>query len=212
MRAKWLALLIAGAGVMGAATAWGDVLYFQDGESLHGRLSRVTGELIEFQAGGSTVRFWERRLKTVRRLQLGSRWDRVETRTGETQVGEIFYVDAFNVELRTPDGNLRIPRLLVRDIVLGAPDNLPESPAGGTQDGMAEPPAGNPMAEPAEPFLPNASPPLPGQASEAPLRPAQAPGVRENDRAFRQEPGPEGRKSPQTGRPMVVFPSASSGR
>lgn len=200
MRARWLASLMMGVGMTYAATGWGDMLYFQDGQSVHGRLSRVTGELIEFQAGGTHGRFWEQRTKIVQRLQLSNRQDRVETRTGQTEIGEVFYVDAFNVELRTSAGNLRIPRLLVRDVALGAPKSPPADKA--ENDGSNN--ASETSAKQSNPSVRLSPPPFPDRESGTSSKPW--PG---NSKVGRK-PESDEKKQLQTGRPLVVFPSNAS--
>lgn len=100
-----------------------DVLHFHSGKVMQGKLSRVTGDLIEFAEGGGFGN-----LQVVRRLTLSNRRDVVETRKNERYFGEIIYVDKFKVDMQTPTGMVKINRLLVKNVVMGTPMEQPGSP------------------------------------------------------------------------------------
>src|SRR5438045_3759690 len=73
-----------------------DMLHFYSGKVMQGKLSRVTGDLIEFIEGNG---FGDQQV--VRRLTLSNRHDVVETRRNEKYFGEIIYVDKFKVDIQT---------------------------------------------------------------------------------------------------------------
>jgi|GEM_PF-2986349 len=106
-----------------AAISRADVLHFHSGKVMQGKLSRVTGDLIEFAEGGGFGN-----LQVVRRLTLSNRRDVVETRRDERYFGEIIYVDKFKVDMQTATGMVKINRLLVKNVVMGTPMEQPGSP------------------------------------------------------------------------------------
>jgi hypothetical protein len=94
--------------------ACADIIHMYNGKVIHTKIKRVTGEIIEY-TGALTGR------SDVKRIELTSRRDVVETRNGRKYFGEIIYIDKFKVEMQTPTGRTKINRLLVINIVLGTP-------------------------------------------------------------------------------------------
>ena len=104
------------AGICVPASA--DVLHFYNGKTLQGKVSRVTGDIIEFKPDWFNSQF-------IERITLTNRRDIVETRTGKKYFGEIIYIDKFQVELQTAAGRTKLNRLLVKSIVVGSPLQAP---------------------------------------------------------------------------------------
>lgn len=97
-----------------------DVLHFHSGKILRGKVSRVTGEIIEFTEGDS---FGSK--QNVKRLTLSNRCDIVETRKGEKYFGEIVYIDKFKIDMQTGTGMVKINRLRVSNVIMGTPMEQP---------------------------------------------------------------------------------------
>lgn len=119
--------------------AWADILHFSNGQQLNGKVSRMTGELIEFKRKDSALSLFNPMPEMIKRADLKNRRDAVEMRNHQTYVGEILYIDAFSVEIRTSTGNIKLPRLRIREISLGIPDATNIDPnASGFQPKQAE--------------------------------------------------------------------------
>jgi hypothetical protein len=101
---------------------WADILHFNNGQQLSGKVSRMTGELIEFKRKDSATSIFNPMAEMIKRADLKNRHDAVEMRNHQTYIGEILYMDAFSVEIRTNTGNIKLPRLRVREISLGIPE------------------------------------------------------------------------------------------
>jgi hypothetical protein len=89
----------------------------------------VTGDLIDFKP-----RFF--RIQSFQRLHLMNRRDVVEMRNMEKIFGEIMYADGFHVEIITASGRTKLNRFLIKNIVLGTPEqppvDIPSKPSLGT--------------------------------------------------------------------------------
>jgi hypothetical protein len=93
-----------------------DALHFYSGKMMRGKLSRVTGDLIEFTEGNG---FGSK--KVIHRLHLSNRHDCVETRNKLSYFGEIIYVDKFKIDMQTTTGMVKINRLTVTNVIMGTP-------------------------------------------------------------------------------------------
>ncbi len=107
--------------------AHADLAYLQNGEVLTGKVGRMTGEIIGFERARTGKYRLFHSTENVLRLRLTSRNDVVETRKHDSYYGEIFYIDKFFVEMHTKTGTLHIPRINIRNIVLGSPAEVPAS-------------------------------------------------------------------------------------
>src|ERR1700744_4968817 len=99
--------------------AQADVIHLATGQTVRGKVGRVTGDIIGFQRDTGHFSFFTPE-ESIQRLRLTNRHDVVETRNQETVYGEILYVDRFRVELRTSSGTASIPRINIKNIVLGS--------------------------------------------------------------------------------------------
>jgi hypothetical protein len=102
---------------------WADMLYFQDGHSVKGKVNRVTGDLIELKSPNARgfSRLWEHAPQMVRRNELMNRQDKLETLDKKTYTGEVIYMDSHSLELRTSMGKINVPRYRIKQLVLGEP-------------------------------------------------------------------------------------------
>jgi hypothetical protein len=100
--------------------AHADVVHFYNGKVLRGKISRLTGDIIEFNASGLSTDN-----EAFERLTLTNRHDVVDIRGGKRLFGEIIYIDKFKVELSTASGLVKISRRKVKNIVLGTPKQQP---------------------------------------------------------------------------------------
>lgn len=109
--------------VLLSAYSLADVVHFHNGKVLRGKLSGATGDLFEFKPS-----FF--RTQSFQRLELTNRHDIIEMRNMQKFFGEIIYANSSVVEIATAAGHTQLNRWLIRNIVLGAPDELPvEIPA-----------------------------------------------------------------------------------
>jgi hypothetical protein len=102
-----------------------DVVHFANGNTVQGKLDRLTGDIIEFRRNS---RFMGN-LDYFKRIQLTDRHDVVETRDRKKYFGEIIYLDNFILEIQTSVGSVRLKRMELTDVVLGSPAQTPTVPA-----------------------------------------------------------------------------------
>jgi hypothetical protein len=99
-----------------------DVMNFQNGKIVQGKLERLTGDIIEFKEtrpfGGNMH---------VNRIQLTNRHDIVAVHGLKRYFGEIIYLDRFKLELKTATGLVNLSRLSLTDIIMGSPAEEPVS-------------------------------------------------------------------------------------
>ncbi len=100
------------------STAWADVVHLHNGKVLRGKLSRATGDILEFKTD------WLNR-QNIQRLTLTNRRDVIELNSGQKHFGEIIYVDKFQIDMKTATGLVKIPRYKIHNIVLGTPLQQP---------------------------------------------------------------------------------------
>lgn len=116
-----------------------DVIHLHEGKTVRCTIKRITGDIIEFNQGRFATQ------ESIQRIRLTNRHDIVETRDNKKFFGEVVYIDKFKIELSTPTGRKRINRLLVRNLVLGTPAELPVShnakpaPSSAIQPAVSEP-------------------------------------------------------------------------
>jgi hypothetical protein len=115
-----------------------DVLNFHNGKVVHGKLERLTGDIIEFKEAGP---FGNR--MHVARLKLTNRHDIVAVHGFKRYFGEILYLDRFKLELKTATGLVSLNRLKLSNIILGSPA---EQPVSNTDIMHMAPGANNPKA------------------------------------------------------------------
>ena len=106
----------------GGLAAWADVLHFYQGAHQRGKIYRVTGELIEFKPEDARGD-----VSVIRRIRLSDRRDVVEMRDGQKHFGEILYADRFKIDLQTAQGNRKLSRWRVKNLVMGSPSQNPLS-------------------------------------------------------------------------------------
>jgi hypothetical protein len=139
------------------ASALADVVHFHNGKTLRGKLTSVTGELIEFKPS-----FF--RSQTFTRLTLTNNQDVVEMKNFQKYFGRVIYADNWQVAIVTSSGRMNLNRFLVRNIVLGSPGQPPvELPqAGKPEEARAMPAQGivSPDTSPMIPSLPSSRIPL----------------------------------------------------
>lgn len=102
-----------------------DVVHFANGNSVRGKLDRVTGDIIEFRRS----KHFYGNLDYFKRIQVTDRHDVVETHDGQKYFGEIIYLDDFLLEIQTASGAVRINRMNLTSVVLGSPVQTPNVPA-----------------------------------------------------------------------------------
>ncbi len=105
------------------ATCLADVLHFQNGKVMRGKLNYATGELLEFHSGGLLGN-----TQSIPRLHLSNRHDMIKTLARQTYYGEIIYIDSFQVDIKTSSGMLRLNRWKIAEIVMGTPMEQPTMP------------------------------------------------------------------------------------
>jgi hypothetical protein len=131
-RSRILAVVAISVRLIYSIPAWADMLYFADGHPTSGKVMRVTGELIELQPtlnNGWKHRSWKHLIEepvpqVVRRMELINRQDHLEVEGHKPYIGEVVYMDAFGIEMRTQEGTVRIPRFKMRTLVLGTVPTL----------------------------------------------------------------------------------------
>lgn len=106
------------------ATSFADIVHFANGNSVRGKLDRLTGDIIEFRHSKHLFG----NLDYFKRIQLTDRHDVVETHDGQKYFGEIIYLDDFILEIQTGSGSVRINRLRLTNLVLGSPLQSPNVP------------------------------------------------------------------------------------
>lgn len=163
------------------ATSLADMVHFANGNSVRGKLDRLTGDIIEFKRakhlfGGS--------LDYFKRIQLTDRHDVAETRDGHKYFGEIIYLDGFVLEIQTASGAVRLNRMSLTNVVLGSPLQPPKVPAmnqlpiqQGSQSTMSapEPPVTMGLEQPAvrtEPMTYHSSAGMPSPGEDEDVMPA----------------------------------------
>lgn len=137
-----LALLFSGLTLLTGSglEARADQICFYDGATLQGKLSRVTGEIIEFREGGLLGR-----KHFLNRLQLNGRQDTIDMADGHQYVGEIVYMDMFKIDIRTEIGLVKLTRLRISNIRVGVPPSRPvAAPAPENSSGPVYPVSDNP--------------------------------------------------------------------
>lgn len=92
-----------------------DVIHMHNGKVVRGKIHRVTGDIIEFKPD-----LWNK--QNIQRLTMTNRRDVIELIDNSKYFGEILYIDAFRVEVITAIGKVKLNRFLVKNIVLGSPD------------------------------------------------------------------------------------------
>ncbi|MBY0404112.1 MAG: hypothetical protein K2X66_09450 [Cyanobacteria bacterium] len=115
---QWVAPPVARAGLeMVNPLAKTDVVNLHNGQVVRGRLLSSPGELIWIrnELGQETV---------IRRLEVNTRQDMIVTVDNKIHYGEIEFIDAYKVFLRSPLGKQRIWRLKIKSMMLGAPNEL----------------------------------------------------------------------------------------
>ncbi|WP_373532614.1 hypothetical protein [Vampirovibrio sp.] len=142
---------------------WADLMHFENGKVVRGKLDRLTGDIIEFKEAG----LFGSKLH-IARIQLSNRHDVVETLGNKRYFGEIVYLDRFKLELKTTTGMVNLNRLKLTNIVMGAPA---EQPVSGS-DMMRLAPQFSTSQSAAQPMVqfPAGAEPLPG--TEGSVRPS----------------------------------------
>jgi hypothetical protein len=107
------------------ATSFADIVHFANGNSVRGKLDRLTGDIIEFRRSKHLFG----NLDYFKRIQLTDRHDVVETHDGQKYFGEIIYLDDFMIEIQTGSGSVRINRIRLTNVVLGSPLQAPNVPS-----------------------------------------------------------------------------------
>lgn len=108
------------AGLLPVDACWADTAHLISGKVVTGKLDNVTGDVIEFRENnsfGNKMGFY--------RIQLTNRHDIVETRGKRRYFGEVIYQDKFKLELKTANGNVRLNRLKITNVILGTPVTQP---------------------------------------------------------------------------------------
>jgi hypothetical protein len=106
------------------SASFADVVHFANGNTVQGKLDRLTGDIIEFRRS----RHFFGNLDYFKRIQLTDRHDVVETRDGQKYFGEIIYLDGFILEIQTAVGSVRLRRMDLAAVVLGSPAQTPNVP------------------------------------------------------------------------------------
>lgn len=99
-----------------------DTVFFENGKTLNGILQRATGDLLEFKQPGL---FGES--STIQRSQLQSRTDVLQLKKGIDYIGEIIYMDFFNIDIKTDMGITRVRRFDLQNIMIGSDASRIES-------------------------------------------------------------------------------------
>ncbi|MBK8190575.1 MAG: hypothetical protein IPK79_09035 [Vampirovibrionales bacterium] len=110
-----------------------DTIYLANGQRLQGKVLQITGDFVEYRTATGAVGL-------VRRLEMASRMDRIETRTDRRYEGEIKNLGSFIAEIHSPlIGQREVWRLFIKKMTLGLSpqdadpaadsDLLPQAPA-----------------------------------------------------------------------------------
>lgn len=99
-----------------------DVMHFENGKVVQGKLYRVTGDIIEFRENNGFGNKMQ-----IHRIELTNRRDIVETWGEKRFFGEIVYLDKFKLDLKTQTGMVKLNRLKITNVVVGTPAEQPVS-------------------------------------------------------------------------------------
>jgi hypothetical protein len=97
-----------------------DILHFQNGKIVQGKLERLTGDIIDFKEAGPISGDMR-----IHRIQLTNRHDIVTVHGLKRYFGEILYLDRFKLELKTATGLISLNRLKLTNIIMGSPAEEP---------------------------------------------------------------------------------------
>lgn len=112
-------LMTAAAALLLQANGWCelDVLHLANGQVIHGKVQQVTGEYIEYKTTTGA-------LSTIKRIELASRRDILETNKDRKYLGELRNMGSFIIEMKTAQGDKEIWRMFKKRFILGIPEEF----------------------------------------------------------------------------------------
>lgn len=94
-----------------------DTMYLANGTRLQGKILQITGDFVEYRTVTGAVGL-------LRRIEMASRHDRIDTHGDKHYEGEIKNLGSFIAEIHTPQlGQREIWRLFINTLTLGLPES-----------------------------------------------------------------------------------------
>lgn len=108
-----ISLIIATCSFLQPAQASKDTVNMINGTVIVGKIARITGELININT--------KEGFRKLSRVQVLNNRDFIEVGLVKPKIiaGKVFYTDLWKVELKTPEGIIKVPRWRIKKIVLG---------------------------------------------------------------------------------------------